>query len=229
MSRRMHRIDHIRIAAGLILLFAWAGTAPGADTAPVSGTIVDGVRELSIPADARDLGMKVYRGDHVRFRLIGSDAAPVLAIPDLNVRRTLTSEPTDYVKMEAAGVFAFTLGPARGTLTVLDYRESAYREVGPAEFAAMLADKDSVLLDVRTAGEYARGRIAGSTLIPLQQLQARLGELAAYKDRTLLIYCATGNRSTVASKLLIDSGFTRVVNLRPGIAGWERDKMPVEK
>lgn len=229
MSRRMNRIDPIRIAAGLILLLAWTGTAPGAGTAPASGRIVDGVRELSIPGDAQDLGLSVYRGDYVRFRLIGSEAAPVLTIPDLGVRRTLTAEPADYVKMETAGVFAFSLASARGTITVIDYRESAYREVGPTEFAAMLADKDSVLLDVRTPGEYARGHIAGSTLLPLQQLQARLGELSAYKDRTLLIYCATGNRSTVASKLLIDSGYKRVVNLRPGIAGWEREKMPVEK
>jgi rhodanese-related sulfurtransferase len=220
---------NIRMAAALMLLLAGAAAAAGADTVPVSGTIVDGIRELSISGDAQGLGLRVYRGDYVRFRLIGSDAAPVLAIPDLGVRRTLTPDPTDYVKMEAAGVFAFTLGSARGSITVIDYRESAYREVGPAEYAAMLADKNSLLLDVRTPGEYARGRIAGSTLIPLQQLQARLAELSTYKDRPVLIYCATGNRSTVASKLLIDSGFKRVVNLRPGIAGWEREKMPIEK
>jgi rhodanese-related sulfurtransferase len=225
----MNRIQHMMIAAGLILLLVWAGTAPGAETGPASGTIVDGIRDLPIPGDAQDLAVRVYRGDYVHFRLIGSDATPVLAIPDLGVRRTLTPDPADYVKMEVSGAFAFTLGSARGTITVVDFRESAYREVGPSEFAAMLADKGSVLLDVRTPGEYARGHISGSTLIPLQQLQARLGELAAYKDRTLLIYCATGNRSTVASRLLIDSGYKRVVNLRPGIAGWEREKLPIEK
>lgn len=43
----------------------------------------------------------------------------------------------------------------------------------------------------------------------------------------ILVYCATGNRSTVAAKILIDNGFKRIFNLRQGISGWERDKHPV--
>jgi rhodanese-related sulfurtransferase len=43
----------------------------------------------------------------------------------------------------------------------------------------------------------------------------------------VLIYCATGNRSTVAAKILIDNGFKRIFNLRRGISGWEQEKLPV--
>jgi rhodanese-related sulfurtransferase len=58
-------------------------------------------------------------------------------------------------------------------------------------------------------------------------LTAKTKEIAGHKDKDLLIYCATGNRSTVAAKILIDNGFKRIFNLRQGISGWEREKFPV--
>jgi rhodanese-related sulfurtransferase len=56
-----------------------------------------------------------------------------------------------------------------------------------------------------------------------------MDELAELSDEPILIYCATGNRSTVASKLLIDKGFTRIFNLRHGIVDWVRNKYPIVK
>jgi rhodanese-related sulfurtransferase len=58
-------------------------------------------------------------------------------------------------------------------------------------------------------------------------LTAKTKEISGHKDKDLLIYCATGNRSTVAAKILIDNGFKRIFNLRQGISGWKRDKHPV--
>jgi rhodanese-related sulfurtransferase len=66
-------------------------------------------------------------------------------------------------------------------------------------------------------------------LIPVQELQTRLKELSAYKHTDILIYCATGNRSTVASKILIDHGFKRIINMRYGIAQWRHNKYLIEK
>jgi rhodanese-related sulfurtransferase len=78
------------------------------------------------------------------------------------------------------------------------------------------------------AGRGFRGRSKRSSfLIPLQQLQVRWQEIAEYRDKDVLIYCATGNRSTVAAKVLIGNGFKRIFNLRQGISGWEREKYPV--
>ena len=47
------------------------------------------------------------------------------------------------------------------------------------------------------------------------------------KARPLLVYCRSGNRSTVAAKLLIDAGFNDVINLRHGIVEWEREGLPI--
>ena len=68
-----------------------------------------------------------------------------------------------------------------------------------------------------------------SVLIPVQELQGRLKELVAYKDREILIYCATGNRSTVASKILIDNDFSRITNMRHGIYDWVKNNYSVTR
>ena len=46
-----------------------------------------------------------------------------------------------------------------------------------------------LVLDVRTSREYKSGHLKGATLIPVQELQGRLTELAAYKNENILIYC----------------------------------------
>ena len=83
------------------------------------------------------------------------------------------------------------------------------------------------MLDVRTPREFAEGHLEGAMLIPVQVLQARLGELAGHKDEPVFVYCKTGNRSTVAAKLLVDAGHTEVVNLRRGIREWQSAGLPV--
>jgi len=71
------------------------------------------------------------------------------------------------------------------------------------------------------------GHLENSILIPVQELQSRINELRAYKNNNILIYCATGNRSTVASKILIDSGFMKISNLKNGIAEWAKGQYRV--
>jgi rhodanese-related sulfurtransferase len=105
---------------------------------------------------------------------------------------------------------------------VIEYRQPNYRELTAPEAAVIIANEDPLVLDVRTRAEYDRGHLADAVLIPIQELDRRIVELRAYKQRDILVYCATGNRSTVASKILIDSGFERVLNMRHGIAEWSK-------
>ena len=76
-----------------------------------------------------------------------------------------------------------------------------------------------VLLDVRTTGENRSGHIDGSLNVPLHELGKRLPELEEYRDREIVVYCASGNRSVNAAHLLQQKGF-KVVNLRGGISAW---------
>ena len=84
----------------------------------------------------------------------------------------------------------------------------------------LIAERDPIILDVRTPNEFYSGHIENAMLIPLHQLEARLAEIAGYKDRDILAYCRSGNRSTVAAEILIRNGFGKLYNLRPGLRGW---------
>ncbi|MDX2075297.1 MAG: rhodanese-like domain-containing protein [bacterium] len=82
------------------------------------------------------------------------------------------------------------------------------------------------VLDVREPSEYTSGHIAGATLVPLGQLEARMNELP--KDRQIICVCASGGRSSMATQKLAKAGYD-VVNLRGGMMGWQMEKYPIQK
>lgn len=97
-------------------------------------------------------------------------------------------------------------------------------------------DTNIVVLDVRTPAEYQSktghlwyneaGQKKKAILIPVQELQSRLKELEPYKDKTVIAYCRTGNRSGVAAQFLERMGY-RVFNLLGGIVQWQAEGLPV--
>jgi adenylyltransferase/sulfurtransferase len=98
-------------------------------------------------------------------------------------------------------------------------------DVEPIEVKRLLdSGRKVVLLDVRNPPEYEIGRIEGSKLIPLPELQDRLGELDS-RD-TIIVHCHHGPRSTRAVNLLRKFGFTKAKNLKGGIDQWSLDVDP---
>jgi rhodanese-related sulfurtransferase len=93
------------------------------------------------------------------------------------------------------------------------------RQVSPAEAEALVASGVRVL-DVRTPQEYSGlGHIPGATLLPVQivaSAPAVLGDL----DAPVLVTCEHAVRSKVATRLLVQAGFTQVHELATGMAGW---------
>ncbi|PYU18965.1 MAG: MBL fold metallo-hydrolase [Acidobacteria bacterium] len=96
-----------------------------------------------------------------------------------------------------------------------------------AQLAAELLSSSlpPLAVDVRTPRERGQKYIAGSMGIPLNHLVDNLGKLP--RDRSLLIYCAGGYRSSIAASLLQGSGFDRVSEIAGGIVGWEAANLPV--
>jgi len=81
----------------------------------------------------------------------------------------------------------------------------------------LLENDDNVtLLDVRTIPEYKEGHLRDATLIPVQALAQNLGMLKQDKNKKIIIYCRTGNRSISASRILEANGFTPL-NVKGGI------------
>ncbi len=92
------------------------------------------------------------------------------------------------------------------------------------------ADSTVLVLDVRTPEEYTGqlGHIDHALLIPVQELEKRIGELEEYKGKTVLAVCRTGRRSGSATDLLKEKGFT-VKNVEGGMVKWNEENLPVVK
>jgi adenylyltransferase/sulfurtransferase len=82
------------------------------------------------------------------------------------------------------------------------------------------------LLDVREPWEWAVSNLAehGARLIPLGELEERIGEIPA--GRPIMVYCRTGHRSLSAAERLVQAGLGPVSNLRGGLIAWARDVEP---
>lgn len=80
-------------------------------------------------------------------------------------------------------------------------------------------DKSIVLLDVRTPQEYRESHISNSRLLPLDSLKAEVKDALIDKSATIFVYCRSGNRSAMATKLLSELGYTNVYNIG-GIMSW---------
>jgi rhodanese-related sulfurtransferase len=102
-------------------------------------------------------------------------------------------------------------------------------QLGPHAATQAMNAADSVILDVREDSEYKQGHIVNALHIPLGQLAKRLSELEKYRDRPLITYCRTGNRSNSAASLLHKHGFPTVHNLAGGIVAWQNANLPVTK
>lgn len=83
----------------------------------------------------------------------------------------------------------------------------------------MDAKEDIFVLDVREPHEVPIASI-GAPLIPVGELEKRVGELAAYKNSEVIIHCRSGARSQKAALVLKQAGFTNVSNLSGGILAW---------
>jgi len=114
-----------------------------------------------------------------------------------------------------AGLTSCTTKPAAGQLII------------SAPDAYQMYQEDVFLLDVRTPEEYQESHIAGATLIPLDQLGARYGELP--QNETIVVYCRSGNRSLEAVYLLENMGFNQVHSLDRGIKNWVLNGYAVEQ
>ena len=204
------------------------------------GDIINGVRVIRRPAAAVIDSIYVYRGETVHLSMAPGDTAYSIHIPGLSVSAENTAAtPLDFrFKANTVGVYPIYCnggcpsgdGMQTGRIVVMPYAEATdatYTELSAAEARQLIAAENPFILDVRTPNEFKSGHIAGAVLIPVQQLADRIGEIASQRDRKILIYCRSGNRSTVAAEILHRAGFSAVWNLRHGILEWQAAGYPV--
>ena len=84
----------------------------------------------------------------------------------------------------------------------------------------LLDNNEYYFLDVRTKIEHDHKSIPNTECIPVQEIEKRIGELKKFKDKKIIVYCRSGNRSRVATKILNENGFN-AYNLNGGMNKWE--------
>jgi rhodanese-related sulfurtransferase len=89
------------------------------------------------------------------------------------------------------------------------------------------AAQGALVLDVREPFEFQAGHVAGSVLVPLATVSARVGDFD--KDQPVYVFCRSGNRSLAAAQTLLDAGYRDVRNVQGGIIAWQSAGLPVSR
>ena len=107
-----------------------------------------------------------------------------------------------------------------------DLTETTERISAPFAAELLSSNEAPLAIDVRAPREREQKNIAGSLSIALNHLVENLEKIP--KDRSLIVYCAGGYRSSIAASLLQRAGFDRVSELAGGIVSWEASNLPLQ-
>lgn len=91
------------------------------------------------------------------------------------------------------------------------------------------SDKNVLVIDVRSEYEYEKGHLLNAINLPYDDdFKSELSEIIDYKDKTVLVYCRSGNRSEKAAVKLVDNGFKNVKNVIDGIDEYDYKLVKVD-
>ena len=111
---------------------------------------------------------------------------------------------------------------------LLAQARSRVQEIGVKDAVALRhTTGDAVFLDVRDPQEYNLGKIPGAVTISRGNLEKNV-EAQVPRDKTVVVYCANGNRSAFAADTLRVMGYDNVRSLREGFSGWVAEGNEVE-
>ena len=118
--------------------------------------------------------------------------------------------------MKLAKIISFICIP----LTIWNCNQSV--TIGSKDAINLVTNSKYYFLDVRSTREHVDRAIPNTNCIPLQEIEKRISELNDYKDKIIIVYCRSGNRSGKATKILKENGFD-AFNLIGGMNSWEGD------
>ncbi len=105
---------------------------------------------------------------------------------------------------------------------------SRIAQLTPQDAYKFIEDTSVSVLDVRTIEEYKISHIKNAVVIPVQELEKRISEIDHLKNKKVLVYCRSGNRSKKALQILQQNGFIQLYHLEKGIKLWMQEGFRVE-
>lgn len=161
----------------------------------------------------------------------GDDADPVTAGRSSAARSLpVADSPMEFLTHDNNYLWAISALISGVALLVMILRQkTSGPRLSPAQATQRINREDAQVIDVREQAEWANGRIAGSRHIPAGQIEQRIGELEKFKDKPLIVVCASGMRSASTCSALRKAGFSQVFALDGGIGAWEQAGLPLTK
>jgi molybdopterin/thiamine biosynthesis adenylyltransferase/rhodanese-related sulfurtransferase len=111
---------------------------------------------------------------------------------------------------------------------LLQQVKSEIAEVDATRARELIESDSPFVLDVREQDEWDEGHVPGAVHIPRGNLESRIERAEPDRSRSIVVYCAAGNRSAFAAKTLEELGYEDVVSLAGGFTDWKRNGFPVE-
>jgi rhodanese-related sulfurtransferase len=105
----------------------------------------------------------------------------------------------------------------------------AKNEVSPAQATLLINREDAHVIDVREVDEFAGGHLPEARNVPLAKLADRISEIEKFKDKPVIVCCASGMRSAKACGELAKLGFAKVHSLAGGVDAWVGAGYPIKK
>lgn len=116
-----------------------------------------------------------------------------------------------------------------GMLLWQTFSGAGVKRVSVNEATLLINRQDALVVDVRETAEWSAGHIADARHIALGHLDKHLSEIDKYKDKPVIVVCASGNRSTAACGRLKKAGFQQVFNLAGGLNAWAEANLPMTR
>jgi rhodanese-related sulfurtransferase len=101
--------------------------------------------------------------------------------------------------------------------------------ISASEATLLINRQDAIVVDVRESAEWTSGHIPNARHIALGHLAGHLSEIDKYKDKPVILVCASGNRSGSGCNILKKAGFQQVYNLAGGVGAWRDAGLPMTR
>ncbi|MFT4856802.1 MAG: rhodanese-related sulfurtransferase [Algoriphagus sp.] len=95
-----------------------------------------------------------------------------------------------------------------------------HQDIPSGEFNDLVIQANTVVIDVRSTGEFSSGKIRGARNVDIMSSLFANSVKNLPKDKTYLLYCRSGNRSSQACEVMENLGFEHLKNLKGGFGSW---------
>jgi rhodanese-related sulfurtransferase len=134
---------------------------------------------------------------------------------------TFFTEPTNLVLIVIALI--------SGALLLWPVVTRRNRGLSAADATQLINRRNAVVIDVRSADDFAKGHLPQARHVKPDELKAKVGQVAKNKNTPVLLVCQTGQHSGKAENVLKEAGYAEVFTLQGGVNAWLQAGMPVVK